>query len=98
MMATQLTTDHLEQQISQLPLHEQLRLAAHICARLSVSAQADVLTKEAESLEQKNQRETEELLALCEAAAEKWAGEFDSVADIQQLRRERDNQVWPNKS
>lgn len=44
-------------------------------------------------MEQKNQRETEELLALCEAAAEKWKGEFDSVSEIQQLRRERDDAV-----
>lgn len=92
-MATQLSTDHLEQQISQLPLHEQLRLAAHICARLSVSAQADTLTEEAESLERKNQIETEELLALCEAAAEKWVGEFDSVTELRQLRQGRDEQI-----
>lgn len=66
----------------------------HICKRLSISAQADSLAEEAEeSLEQKNQRETEELLALCEAAAEKWTGEFDSVAEIQQMRRERDDAV-----
>lgn len=96
-MATQLSTDHLEQQISQLPLHEQLRLAAHICARLSVSAQADTLTKEEESLERKNQIETEELLALCEAAAEKWAGEFDSAAELRQLRQGRDEQIWLNR-
>lgn len=44
-------------------------------------------------LEQKGQREAEELLALCEAAAERWEGEFDSVSEIQQLRRERDNAV-----
>jgi hypothetical protein len=43
-------------------------------------------------------READELLALCDAAADMWKGEFDSAEEIRQMRQERDDQVWPNRS
>jgi hypothetical protein len=44
-----------------------------------------------------DKREVEELLALCQAAAEMWEHDFDVVAEIQQMRAERDEQIWPMK-
>lgn len=62
--------------------------------QLHLTAQTGSGSQEAEkSLGQKTQRETKELLVLCEAAAGRWEGVFDSVSEIQQLRRERDEAV-----
>jgi hypothetical protein len=44
------------------------------------------------------QKEADELLAMCDAAAEMWEGEFDAAEDIRQIRRERDEQIWASKS
>jgi hypothetical protein len=44
-----------------------------------------------------NEIEIEELLALCQAAAEMWEHKFDVVAEIRQMRAERDEQIWPTK-
>ena len=43
------------------------------------------------------QKEADELLALCDAAAEMWEGEFGAAEDIRQMRRERDEQIWAIK-
>jgi len=40
------------------------------------------------------QQEADRLLALCDATAELWEGEFDAAEDIRQMRRERDEQIF----
>jgi hypothetical protein len=42
------------------------------------------------------EREADELLALCDEAAEMWDGKFDSAEDIRRMRKERDEQIWQN--
>jgi hypothetical protein len=97
-MSAQVTLEQLEQQVAQLPLHEQLKLVAHISERLSFAVQAVPIAVDEDSLQQQRERErerereTDELLALCDAAAELWTGEFDAPEEIRQMRRERDEQ------
>ena len=98
-MASPVTLEELEQQTAQLPPHEQLKLVALISGRLSLAAQAMPATAgDEESLRQQREREADELLALCDTVAELWEGEFDAAEEIRQMRRERDEQVWPSKS
>jgi hypothetical protein len=98
-MASPVTLEELAQQTAQLPPHEQLKLVALISGRLSLAAQAmPVAAGDEESLRQQREREADELLALCDTAAELWKGEFDAAEEIRQMRRERDERVWPSKS
>ena len=75
-MASQPTLEELEQQVAQLPLNEQLKLMAHIAEQLS-SMPLDVF-KEEDTISQQREREADAILALCDAAAEMWDGEFDA--------------------
>ena len=98
-MASQVTLEQLEQQAAQLPPHEQLKLVALISERLSLAVQATpMVVGDEESLRQQREREADELLALCDTAAELWEGEFDAAEEIRQMRQERDEQAWPSKS
>lgn len=40
-----------------------------------------------------DEREIDELLALCQAAADMWKDEFDVVNEIHRMREERDRQI-----
>jgi hypothetical protein len=40
-----------------------------------------------------SEQEVDELLAEIDAIAAQWAGEFDSAAEIRQMRKERDEQI-----
>ena len=98
-MSGHVTVEQLEQQVAQLPLHEQLKLVARISERLSLVAQAiPVAGMEEEALRHQREREADELLALCDTAAELWKGEFDAAEEIRQLRQERDERTWLSKS
>ncbi len=97
-MSNQVTLEQLEEQAIRLPLHEQLKLIAHLSERLSLVAEVAPVVGSAESLRQQREREADEILVLCDAAAELWQGEFDSAKEIRQLRHERDEQVWQRKS
>ena len=96
-MTNQVTLEQLEQQIAQLQLHEQLELIARISEQLSAKS-LDKLTVVEEALPRQREREADELIALCDAAAEMWEGEFDAAQEIRQVRQERDEQIWQNKS
>jgi hypothetical protein len=98
-MSGQVTLEEVEQQVAQLPPHEQLKLVALISERLSLATQAtSAVAGDEESLRQQREREADELLALCDTAAELWEGEFDAAEEIRQMRQERDERVWPSKS
>ena len=88
-MATQPTLERLEQQITRLPVRDQLRLIARISERLSITPL---------EMEKQPPGDADELLALCDAAADMWEGEFDAAQEIRQMRQERDEQIWPSKS
>jgi hypothetical protein len=93
-MSNQVILEQLEQQISLLSLQEQLKLMAHIAERLSAMP-SDMLQVggEEDVLRRQREREADELLALCDAAAEMWEGEFDAAEEIRQMRKERDEQI-----
>jgi len=93
----QMTLEELEQQVTRLPLHEQLKLIARISEQLSITSlelSRETLTEDV--LRKQREREADELLALCDEAAEMWDGKFDSAEDIRQMRKERDEQIWQN--
>ena len=92
----QMTLEELEQQVTRLPLHDQLKLIAHISEQLSIiplELSRETLT---ENVLQKREKEANEILALCDEAAEMWDGKFDSAEDIRRMRKERDEQIWQN--
>ena len=88
-MATRTTLEQLEQQITRLPMRDQLKLIARISERLSTMPL---------DIEKPGARDADELLALCDAAADMWEGEFDATQEIRQMRQERNEQIWPSKS
>ena len=88
-MATQTTIEELEQQLTRLPVREQLKLIARISERLSIMPL---------NIEEPRAEDVDELLALCDAAADMWEGEFDAAQEICQMRQERDEQIWPSES
>lgn len=48
-------------------------------------------------LQKQREKEADEILALCDAVAEKWSGPFDVVEDIRKLREERDESICSSK-
>jgi len=96
-MSNQEVLEQLERQVAQLPPQEQLKLMAHISERLSTMPLSMLTPVDEESLQRWREREADELLALCDAAAEMWRGEFDAAGEIRQMRQERDEQIWPSR-
>jgi hypothetical protein len=96
-VSNEVALEQLEQQVAQLPPQEQLKLVAHISERLSTMPPSMLAAVDEESLPRQREREADELLALCDAAAEMWRGEFDAAKEIRQMRQERDEQIWPSR-
>jgi hypothetical protein len=66
-MSDQMTLEELEQQVTRLPLHDQLKLIARISEQLSVTPfelSRETLTEDV--LRKQREREADELLALCD--------------------------------
>jgi len=97
MMSNQVTLEQLEQQVVQLSLQEQLRLVAYISQQLSAMPLIVPIVMD-EDLQRQREKEADELLALCDAAAEMWEGTFDAAEEIRHMRQNRDEQIWPSKS
>lgn len=97
-MSDYLTLEQLEQQVTQLPPQEQLKLVAHISERLSALPLGTLPAAQGVLLQAEREQEAERLLARCDEAAEMWEGDFDAAEEIRQMRRERDEQLWPRRS
>ena len=97
-MSNQMTLEQLEQQVMRLSPQEQLKLVMHISERLSAMPLGAPMMRDEESLRRQREKEADELLALCDAAAEMWEGAFDAAEEIRLMRRDRDEEVWPSKS
>ena len=94
-MSSQMTLEQLEQQVAQLPVHERLKLIARVSEQLSITP-LNMITEakeKEETVRQQREKEADELLALCDAAAEMWEGQFDAVQEIRQVRQERDEAI-----
>ncbi|MFN3762197.1 MAG: hypothetical protein ACK4WK_03220 [Anaerolineae bacterium] len=88
-MTAYLPLERLEYEVSRLSIRDQLRLILRIVERLSAIPW---------DTESRDAKEADELLALCDAAAEMWNGTFDAASEIRQIRHQRDEQVWPTGS
>ncbi len=88
-MSQTVTLGEVEQLAAQLPQIERLKLVAHICEQLSVTA----TEAEAERMKQVRLQLTEELLAECTCFEDDSQGEFDAAQDIQRMREERMSQI-----
>jgi hypothetical protein len=96
MMSINTTLQQLKQQVTQLPPADQLELVSYICEQLN-SAFLDSKTPAMKDDAALHQMEAEKLLALCDAAAEMWEGEFDAAEEIRRMRQERDEQIWASR-
>ena len=99
-MASLVSLEQVEELAAQLPPQEQLKLVARIGERLSAVLLDRKGTKSAgdeATLRAQREKEADELLAMCDAAAEMWEGKFDSVEDIRRIRAERDEQICPSR-
>lgn len=92
-MAEQMTLEELEHQATQLSWHEQLKLIAYISEQLSDTP----LELTEDNIRKQREKEANEILALCDEAAEMWEGKFDSAEDIRRIRKERDEQICQSK-
>ena len=94
-MSSQMTLEQLEQQVAQLPVHERLKLIARVSEQLSITPLNTITEakEKEETVRQQREKEADELLALCDAAAEMWEGQFDAGQEIRQVRQERDEAI-----
>ncbi len=83
-MSRTTTLEQVEQMAAQLPLTDQLKLAAHICEKLSLALPAMPSPSPDKALN---------WLSICDEVAEQIGGEFDSVSDLHQIREERMAQI-----
>jgi len=92
MLTQQMTLERLEQQVTQLPLPEQLKLVAHVSVRLSSLIRTIPLSDEPQV--QRAQLDlAKRLLAECEDIVDDAQGEFDAVKTIRRMREERVGQI-----
>jgi hypothetical protein len=89
-MSIALTFEELEQQVAQLPPHQQLRLLARISEKLStfIFNLAPARENEEKRMPQERQVRFDAWLAECDRVADLWEGTFDSAEDLRRIRDE----------
>ncbi len=91
-MSTRVTLEQVERLAIQLPPPEKLKLVARISEQLSgFTPMIPPLDKE--RAQRKREVMADALLAELDAIADSIEGEFDSAADIRQIREERANRL-----
>ena len=88
-MSNGVTLKQVEQQVTQLPAQEQLKLVAYIAEQMSTIPLAAPTKEIEEQTKQTRLAEVDAWLAECDAVAESIEGEFDSAEDLRQIREER---------
>jgi len=91
-MAETVTLEQVEILVVQLPPQEQLKLLARISERLSALS-PPAQEGEDEAVRRERAARAEAILALCDAAAERFASESDAVEEIRRMRDERIEQL-----
>lgn len=87
-MSSQTTLKKIEHQIVRLPINDLLKLIARISELLSMAQIERIMAvEEQRSLIQQREKEADSLLAIYDAAAEQWVGDFGSSQDIRQVRK-----------
>lgn len=89
-MSMSLTFEQLEQQVTQLPPQQQLRLLARLSEKLSAFTFhfAPATENEEKRVQQERLSKFDAWMAECDRVAELWKGPFDSAADLRRLRDE----------
>ncbi len=85
-MCGKVTLEEVERLASSLPSSERLKLVARICEHLSATATVGGTAAVTEHL-----AHVDAWLMECDAVAANIEGEFDSAADVRQVREERAN-------
>lgn len=86
-----ITLEQVEGMAAQLLPQEQLQLLARISERLSQL----ITTQETDAERQRREyaAKVDAFIAACDAVAEQIEGEFDSAADLRQIREERQERI-----
>lgn len=87
-----MTLEQVKELVAQLPPQDQLKLVAHIGERLSTFDRLMPETDD-EAVRRERAARAEAILALCDAAAERFVGESDAAEDIRRMRDERIEQI-----
>jgi len=87
-MSNKITLEQLEQQVTELPLHEQLKLVAHISEHLSNMNFVTSIQEDNKEGKESRVAKINAWLDECEKVAGLWEGEFDSAADLRRIRDE----------
>ncbi|MBT9159656.1 MAG: hypothetical protein DDT27_01165 [Dehalococcoidia bacterium] len=91
-MSSKVTFEQVERLAIQLPPPEQLKLVARISEQLSGFMPATP-PLDIERAQQEREAMADALLAELDAIADSIEGDFDSAADIRQIREERANRL-----
>lgn len=92
MISSRMTFEQVQQQVAQLPPTEQLKLVARIGEQLS-GFMPTIPPLDRERAQQEREAMADALLAELDVIADSIEGEFDSAADIRQIREERANRL-----
>jgi len=92
-MPNRVTLNQVEQQVTQLPPQEQLKLVVYIAEQLSATSLVKPTKERKTQARQARLAEVDAWLAECDAVAESIEGEFDSAEDLRQIREERANRL-----
>jgi hypothetical protein len=76
-MSNPVTLEQVESLAAQLSPRDRLKLVAHVCDQLSVSAPLPM-----------SDAELAAWVKECDEVAELWEGQFDAVADLRRIRDE----------
>ena len=87
-MSNKMTLEQLEQQVAQLPPHEQLKLVAHISEQLINLALVATTQENNKEGARARLAKVDAWLAECDKVAELWEGAFDSATDLRPIRDE----------
>ena len=87
-MSNKMTLEQLEQQVAQLPPHEQLKLVAHISEQLINLALVATTQENNKEGAKSRLAKVDAWLAECDKVAELWEEEFDSATDLRRIRDE----------
>ncbi|MGH9837513.1 MAG: hypothetical protein ACREEM_01875 [Blastocatellia bacterium] len=94
-MTAAMTLEQVEGLAAQLPPQEQLKLLARISERLSDLTPLGQASDD-EAVQRERAARAEAILALCDAAAERFPGQSDAAEDIRLIRDERIEQICRN--
>ncbi len=89
-MSDEMSLEHIEQLVVQLPPSARLKLMAHICEQLSA---IPLVNSTEEAARRERLARVDAWLTECDVVAASIEGEFDAAEDLRQIREERTNHL-----